>query len=85
MTEDQRNVEARDMPLSFWINVALSFVFVFVGVTFLAKIAFWKFALDLVGEEGAVAVGWVIFGVGVVLGLFNAYRYFMSKTGVTSK
>ncbi len=85
MADNPQSVEAKDLPLSFWINVALSFVFVFVGVTFVSGVAFWEFARDWVGKESAPTVGWVILTIGVILGLFNAFRYYTSTTAKMSK
>ncbi len=85
MADNPQTVEAKDLPLSFWINVALSFVFVFVGVTFVSSVAFMEFARDWVGKESAPTVGWVILTIGVVLGLFNAFRYYTSTTANMSK
>ena len=85
MADNPQVVEAKDLPLSFWINVALSFVFVFVGVTFVSGVAFMKFARDWVGKESAPTLGWVILAIGVVLGLFNVFRYYTSATAKMSK
>jgi hypothetical protein len=69
------------LPLSSWINVVLSFVFVVFGVTFALWPAFWQFGRNWVAEESIATVGWVIFGVGVVLGLVNAIRYYSRVNG----
>ena len=49
------------------------------------KPANMKFARDWVGTESAQTVGWVILTIGVVLGLFNAFRYYKSTTAEMSK
>ena len=43
MTDDPEIARNTGMPLSFWINVVLSFVFVLVGVTFVLWATFWEF------------------------------------------
>ena len=85
MADNPQTVEAKDLPLSFWINVALSFVFVFIGVTFVSGVAFWKFARDWGGKESAATVGWVILAIGVILGSFNAFRCYKCTTAKMSK
>ncbi len=68
-----------------YFRMGLSFVLVFVGVTFVSSVAFMEFARDWVGKESAPTVGWVILTIGVVLGLFNAFRYYTSTTAKMSK
>ena len=85
MADNSQTAEAKGLPLSFWINVALSFVFVFIGVTFVSGLAFWEFARDWVGKESVATVGWVILAIGVVLGLFNAFRYYACTKAKMSK
>ena len=85
MADNSQTAEAKGLPLSIWINVALSFAFVFVGVTFVSGVAFMEFARGWVGKESAPTVGWIILTIGVVLGLFNAFRYYTSTTAKMSK
>ena len=65
------------LPLSTSMNVVLSFVFVAFGVTFVLWPAFWQFGRDLVAKESIATVGWVILAIGVVLGLINAFLYYL--------
>jgi len=74
------------LPLSAWISVALSFVFVALGVTFVLWPAFWQFGRDLVAKESIASVGYVILAIGVILGLLNAFFYYSrTKAKLSSK
>ena len=64
------------LPLSSWINVVLSFVFVVFGVTFVLWPAFWQFGRNWVAKESIATVGWVIIAIGAFLGLVNAFLYY---------
>ena len=74
--ERSRTSKPAALPLSTLINVALSFLFVVLGVTFLLWSAFGQFGRDLVAKDSIATVGWVILAVGVVLGLINALLYY---------
>jgi hypothetical protein len=81
-----RTSKSAALPLSTWFNVALSFVFVVLGVTFVLWQAFWQFGRELVGEDSIATVRWVILAIGVVLGLINAFRYYSrTKARLSSK
>ena len=72
--------KASDMPFSFWINVALSFAFVFLGVVFVFWSCFcgrwdWKVSVS----NGIRIAGWAILAIGLGLGVFNAYRYYTGR------
>ena len=76
MAKTSGTAKIRAMPLSFWINIGLSFAFVVIGVTFVLWSAFWKFGRDWVSEELISTVGWGVLAVGLVLGVANAVRYY---------
>ena len=74
--DSSQSSKAAALPLSSWINVVLSFVFVVLGITFTLWPAFWQFGRNWVAKESIATVGYVILGIGVVLGLINAFRYY---------